>query len=320
VRAWQALLGSLLPPQIAIFHDFRPPPYGGSNQFLTALRDELRRRGFRVGANRIARATRAALLNSFAFDEARLRRMRAGAACRIVHRVDGPVGTYRGTDNAIDRRIAALNHELADATVFQSRYCLEAHRALGLEFRAPVVVLNAPDERVFHPRGRAPWDPARKVRLISTSWSDNPNKGAATYKWIEERLDWSAYDYTFVGRAALRFDRIRTLPPQPPERVAQLLREHDVYVAGSLHDPCSNALLEALACGLPAVYANSGGHPEIVGDAGVPFESAEDALEAISRVVAGYEQRQARIRVPVLTEVTDGYLQAMGLPGVARTG
>ncbi|MGH3136152.1 MAG: hypothetical protein ACRDPV_06640, partial [Gaiellaceae bacterium] len=30
---------------IAIFHEFSPPPYGGGNQFLLALRGELERRG-----------------------------------------------------------------------------------------------------------------------------------------------------------------------------------------------------------------------------------------------------------------------------------
>ena len=37
-------------------------------------------------------------------------------------------------------------------------------------------------------------------------------------------------------------------------QLAELLRAHDVYLAPSRDDPCSNALLEALACGLPAAY------------------------------------------------------------------
>ena len=37
-------------PDVAIAHTFRKPPYGGSNQFLIALRGELERRGLRVAA------------------------------------------------------------------------------------------------------------------------------------------------------------------------------------------------------------------------------------------------------------------------------
>src|SRR5207237_7095444 len=78
------LRGPLLNPDVAIAHEFRPPPFGGSNQFLIALRDELRRRGLRVEPNAIGPHTRACVLNAFAFDAARIRKMRY-ERCRIVH-------------------------------------------------------------------------------------------------------------------------------------------------------------------------------------------------------------------------------------------
>src|SRR5207248_6560051 len=82
------LRGAFVNADIAIAHEFRPPPYGGSNQFLTALRGELRRRGFRVEANAIGPATRACILNAFSFDVGAIRKTRH-ERCRIVHRVDG---------------------------------------------------------------------------------------------------------------------------------------------------------------------------------------------------------------------------------------
>ena len=51
----------------------------------------------------------------------------------MVHRVDGPIGVYRGFDDGTDARIAEINRELADATVAQSRFSLDAHRELGIE-------------------------------------------------------------------------------------------------------------------------------------------------------------------------------------------
>src|SRR5436305_8253854 len=56
---------------VAVFHDFRPPPYGGGNQFLLALVGELERRGLRVESNRLSGGTPACLYNSFNFDFAR---------------------------------------------------------------------------------------------------------------------------------------------------------------------------------------------------------------------------------------------------------
>src|SRR3954447_2295130 len=88
---------------VAVFHEFHEPPYGGGNQFLLALVRELERRGLAVETNTLSGGTPACLFNSFNFDFVRLRRFARGDA-RMVHRVDGPVGTYRGFDDGTDRR------------------------------------------------------------------------------------------------------------------------------------------------------------------------------------------------------------------------
>jgi len=135
---------------LALFHVFEPAPAGGGHQFLRALVRELADRGLDVEQNRISGHTPACLFNSFNFDFARLRRF-ARADCRLVHRVDGPIGAYRGFDDGTDARIQAVNAELADATVLQSRYSLEKHAELGIELRQPVVITNAADPTIFHP-------------------------------------------------------------------------------------------------------------------------------------------------------------------------
>jgi len=303
---------ALLRPDVAIAHEFVPPPYGGANQFLLALRDELRRRGYRVEPNAISKRTRGAILNAFVVDE-RLLRTLLHPGCRVVHRVDGPVAVYRGFDDGADARVEAINAEFAHATVFQSRYSLEKHRELGLELRDPVVIPNAVDASIFYPPAtREPVD-GRRIRLIASSWSDNPNKGGPTYEWLDEHLDPRRYELTFVGRVRAELRRARVVPPVGQHALAELLRTHDVYVAASLHDPCSNALLEALACGLPAVYADSGGHGELVGEAGFGFRSAEELPALLDRLVAELDARRARIRIPSLADVTDCYLETLGM-------
>lgn len=296
---------------VSIFHRFYLPPYGGGNQFLLALRGELERRGLRVENNRISNTTQACLFNSFNFDFNRLRRLRR-QGCRMIHRVDGPIGSYRGRDDGTDRRIQAINQEFADATIFQSQYSLDAHDALGLKFKSPVVIMNAVDPRIFHPAGRRSALQGRKTRLISASWSSNPNKGSATYQWLDQNLDWNQFDYTFVGQSEVGFQHIRTIAPVASRQLADLLRQHDIYIAASLHDPCSNALLEALACGLPALYAQSGGHSEIVREAGFGYSTPESIPALLDRLVCEYEDRRGRISIPTLAHVADQYLAVMG--------
>ena len=97
----------------------------------------------------------------------------------------------------------------------------------------------------------------------------------------------------------------------PSEELADLLRTQDIYLAASLNDPCSNALLEALACGLPAAFAASGGHPELVGAAGLPFSSAEELPALLDRLASELDSYRAAIRVPSLAEVADRYLEVL---------
>jgi glycosyltransferase involved in cell wall biosynthesis len=231
----------------------------------------------------------------------------------MVHRVDGPIGVYRGFDDGTDRTIAAVNAELADATILQSRYSLEKQRELGFELQEPHVVPNTVDPAIFHPPLERPPLDGRKARLVATSWSDNERKGADTLAWLDRNLDFDRYELTFVGRAPVHFERIRVVGPVPSEEVARLLREQDVYLAPSRDDPCSNALLEALACGLPAVYRDSGGHPELVGDGGLPFHEDPDVPDVLARLLGDLEERRRAIRVPALADVADAYLALLGL-------
>lgn len=299
---------------ISIFHDFVPPPSGGGHQFLRALKREWERRGFRVEVNSVSGSTRACLLNSFNFDDVRFRLLRR-SGCRTIHRVDGPLAIYRGSDDGTDRKIADWNREFADGTIMQSQFSLQAHEGLGLSFREPVVIPNATDPDLFFPGDQRPPLSGRKLRVLSASWSDNPNKGARTYEWLDRNLDFSRIDYTFVGRLASPMDHIRIVPPVSSHEMADLLRAHDVYLTASRNDPCSNSLIEALSCGLPAVYLKSGGHPELAGEAGVGFESAEEIPALLDQLAVSLEDWRRQIRVPQIADIAGRYLQVLGLAG-----
>jgi glycosyltransferase involved in cell wall biosynthesis len=295
---------------VSFFHDFMPPPTGGGHQFLRALWRELERRSIRLENNTISKTTRACLFNSFNFNFNRLRQLR-WYGCRMIHRVDGPLAAYRGFDDGTDRKIFKLNQEIADVTILQSQFSLAKHLELGFDFVQPVVIPNAADPAIFHSRGRQPFNVDRKIRLISVSWSDNVNKGAPVYQWLDDHLDWCRYEYTFVGRSPVKFRNIRTLSPIASEEVAKELRQHDVFITASRNDPCSNSLIEALACGLPALYLNSGGHSEIVGEAGLSFDSAEEIPARLERLILEYEFRRVSIKLPSIAATANRYLDIL---------
>ena len=281
---------------------------------MRALLGELKRCGYSLENNHISSGTRACLLNSYNFDFKRLRRHHRRNPCRMVHRVDGPISVYRGFDDGTDERIHSINNELADATVFQSQFSHRKHVEMGMQFAEPVVIPNAVDPAIFNARNRGAFSADRRIRLISVSWSDNPNKGAGVYRWLDKKLDWRSFEYVYLGRTQEEFRNISILGAVSSAQVADELRRSDIYITASRNDPCSNSLLEALACGLPCLYLNSGGHPEIAGMAGVPFDDAEDIPNLLEHLMKDYDKYQSAISIPSIADVAERYLSVL-FPG-----
>jgi colanic acid/amylovoran biosynthesis glycosyltransferase len=51
-----------------------------------------------------------------------------------------------------------------------------------------------------------------------------------------------------------------------PEAIREVLRRSDIFLFSSLSEGISNAVLEAMACGVPVVTTDCGGMREVVGD------------------------------------------------------
>ncbi len=294
---------------VGLWHSFFKPPYGGGNQFMLALRKGMSQFGVNVRENELQEDIDAYVLNSIHFDVERFLDFSLEHRLNVVHRIDGPIHLIRGFDREKDELCFDLNSRFASATVLQSAWTYQRIVEMGYKPVNPVIIHNAVDSDIFHSKGRALFGRKRRTRLISTSWSNNPRKGGPTYKWIEEHLDWDRFEYTFVGKASDTFDRIRHIPPVPSNELADLLRSHDIYITASRNDPCSNALIEALACGLPALFLNDGGHPELVGMGGLPFTSNEEILSQLEEIVDNYESFQRLIAVPTLEDVAAKYLE-----------
>ena len=106
----------------------------------------------------------------------------------------------------------------------------------------------------------------------------------------------------------MHFKNIKHIPPVPSEELADLLRQHDIYVSVSLHEPCSNALLEALACGLPALYRNDGGNPELVSFGGLPFTGKDDVLGELDRLADNVPSFQNLICLRSIEDIASRYI------------
>ena len=294
--------------KVSLWHKFVSPPFGGGNQFMLALRHALLLRGVQVIENKIEHDVNAYILNAIRFDIDLLRKKKSEVYQKIIHRIDGPIILARGKDAHLDDLCFELNNELAYSTILQSSWTFQRSIELGYKPVNPVVILNTVNPNIFHNKNRVRFSKNRKIRLISSSWSNNPRKGGAVYKWLDQNLDWDRWEYTFVGNVSENFEHIRCVPPVPSEELANILRQCDIYITASKNESCSNGLIEGLACGLPALYFNDGGHPELVGYGGLPFNDVEETLSQLDKLVADYEIYQNLIVVPTMDGVVEKYL------------
>jgi len=91
-------------------------------------------------------------------------------------------------------------------------------------------------------------------------------------------------------------DHVRLLGRLPPEQVRDRLQQADVFLLSSLSEGISNAVLEAMACGLPVVTTDCGGMTEAVTDGVegfvVPVRDPEAMAEALLKLWKDPELRK----------------------------
>lgn len=292
--------------KVSILFEFKDVS-GGGNQFLKALKGYLQKRG--VYSDQIDTAD-VILINSYQYKKDILRAKTKYPHKIFIHRIDGPIRLYNNMKDERDYFTNILNEYIADGTVFQSEWSRQQNYNMGIKKnKFETTVINAPDPNIFNINGKINFSDDRKVRLIATSWSKNLNKGFEGYKWLDDNLDFSKYEMTFVGNSPIKFDNIKMISPVSSNSLARKLKRHDIFITASKNDPCSNSLIEALHCGLPAVGLNQGGHPEIIKQGGELFDSINEIPNILKKITNSYSGYQRNITLPGLNSIGDLYFK-----------
>jgi glycosyltransferase involved in cell wall biosynthesis len=177
-----------------------------------------------------------------------------------------------------------------------------AHKTLLNNFHIEVIP-NGIDTDIFHP----PEPPFKgQGRLLSVGRLI-PRKGFAQLidsvaLLIKEGIDLSL---SIAGegpeRSALEDliskhnleNKIHLLGLCNQEQLKTHYQESDIFVLPSRNEGMSNALLEAMSCGLPVITTNTGGSEELVNDNGIIIEpdSETELTGAIRRLATDKEMR-----------------------------
>ena len=304
---------------ICILFDTINSPTGGGNQFLKALTLELSSLGHRV-TNRPTPNTQAVLLNGFNYASGKLLRVRQVAQLRqtgrmtllgelvptriqlrrtrkgpvLIHRVDGVPELGRGHRTMADEVQPAVDR-LTDHTVFQTVFCKDSFSEhCGIAPTSWSVINNAVDPCIFSPDPKAD-SPDGKLRLVAVSWASNRRKGFDTLADIS-RLP--GVELTFVGNWCPEVDpaEVTLVGVRDSRGVSEILRSCHAMVHAAWNEPCSNAIVEAMACGLPVIYRDSGGNRELAGDYGVAL------TEDLSADVGSLREQFTKLKQKVLRD------------------
>lgn len=303
--------------KLFILFNFREGPWGGANQFLHILSQELTARSTleehpnsncATLVNCNPQPLRQLLLWLLQIFIAMVQAPRAP----ILLRIDGPVKDTRGCDEYIDLLFCDLAQKLSDQCIFQSKWSLQRMLDLGFPPEIPYAVIsNATDPALFYPLPNPKTIlPNAPLKIVSTSWSANARKGLASYTWCDAHLSTDAFSLTLIGNFKSDFKNATVVPPLGQAELSKRLKTYDVFFAPSLFESCSNAVIEALQSGLPVIARKGTSSEELVGEGGLFFERDEELPQLFNTIKQQYSVFAANIKHPVLSDVVDSYESA----------
>ena len=305
--------------KLYIEYQFRDGPYGGANQFLKTLRDYLVKEG--IYTERAIDAD-VILINHTNISKETLKIKKEYPEKIFIHRMDGPVSKHRPRAKILDWHSFYLDRLLCNGSVFQSTWTKENCFNLGYRQTGDYTSIhNAPNPQIFSKENRKNNVSEGKIKLVTTSWSPNWSKGFDIIRYLDEHLDYSRYKYTFIGRSPITFQNIKPIEPLASEELAKELKKHDIFIATSKCESCSNSLIEAIDCGLAVAARDSGCYREITGKGGVIFEKIEDSVAAIDRVAGELGKYQVQLPYYDIEEIGRQYYQfALDLSNNIKSG
>ncbi len=183
--------------------------------------------------------------------------------------------------------------EVADHVVFVSSWLRDIYLNIGMEENKTSVILAGANNKIFNNEGLSLWDENKKLKLVTHHWSSHKNKGFDVYEDIDNLLNnknWEeSLEFTYIGNVSRNYEFKNTnlVSPLAGKDLANELKNHHVYITGSINEPSGNHHIEAAQCGLPILYKNSGGIPEYCDGFGISFEN-DNLIEKLDLITNQY--------------------------------
>ena len=190
-----------------------------------------------------------------------------------------------------NRLLALIRARLASQVIYQSDFARSWwERVRGATPVPHAVIHNGVDLEEYSPIGEG-GRPQDRLRLLMVEGSlmGGYEQGLGVAVALAQRLDAPGLSVPFelvelmvVGRVEAGVKRlwderlavrqpagrvsINWAGPAPGERIPEIDRSAHLFYSADIHPACPNAVIEALACGLPVVSFDTGALPELVSE------------------------------------------------------
>jgi glycosyltransferase involved in cell wall biosynthesis len=308
---------------------------GGVTSFQARLTAGLASRGIQTCNNLAETPYEAVLLTGGVRDLPGLSRARRRGV-RIVQRLDGINWLHRrlhtGPRHYLraeygNRLLAFLRSNVVTQVVYQSEFVHGWWQdQFGPERVPSVIIHNGVDLSVYTPDG--PHErPADRFRLllVEGSLQGGYEAGLGTAMDLAEQLAKEfPIELVVAGRVSSAIQAayqkkshvpIRWAGMVPSEQIPTLDRSAHILFSADINAACPNAVIEALACGLPVVAFATGALPELVtGDSGRlapyggdPWKLERPNLPALVNAAAEILQNNERFRRSARQRAEEGF-------------
>lgn len=198
----------------------------------------------------------------------------------FLHRIDGPIFIYRNSNKFLDNLIFHFSNIISNGIIFQSKWSYEKNKFFFNFNKNYIILNNYSDVNIFKKKSKVNIS-NNKLKIVSSCWSVNKNKGIATYYYLDKKLNFNNYEFFFIGNNDLEFKNIINLGKKQSNDIAKILKDADIFLSPSLYESCSNSVVEALTVGLFVFYKENTSNDEIV-ENGKSYKDDKDLVHMLN--------------------------------------
>jgi len=283
----------------------RKESYGGGSHFVTSMVDYLEKKGHEVvfhmqeKDNIIKDIDVIFLIDprpgdiGYSINHVITYKNKINKNVKIIHRVN-ECDARKNTSFMDNMLIETSKH--TNKTVFISDWLKQYFIEKGFkDAKNANVIYNGCNINHFFPIKNK--NTENKIKIVTHHWSDNWMKGFDLYKFIDQEIVGSRFEFTYVGRYCKDYKPKNTkiIDPLWGPALGDELRKHDIYVTASRFEPCGMHHVEGAASGMPVIYyKDCGGINELCknhGEMYLNFDDFKVKLELIANNIEKYKNK-----------------------------